>query len=278
MVLDLLEGGQLYDKIKAKYRFSIEETRAIMKGLLEGIAEMHSKNIMHRDLKPENLLFRTPDSTDLAIVDLGLATRVDIPSFMFVRCGTPGFVAPEVINIKDLNTKYEAICDVFSLGLIFHILLLGKTPFNGKNYNEILAQNRASNISFEGTEYLKLPLPAYDLLKKMLDNDPKTRIPARKAVQHQFFTSGKKDQMEIESPQLTEAQKIKQFQEDHKNRLAAGKDSPMPSPQIIPTRAVKNLTDEHGSFKMPGTPVLTGRLDAVSSEGFDSPSIQFGDR
>jgi len=112
----------LYDKIKAKYRFSIEETRAIMKGLLEGIAEMHSKNIMHRDLKPENLLFRTPDSTDLAIVDLGLATRVDIPSFMFVRCGTPGFVAPEVINIKDLNTKYEAICDVFSLGLIFHIL------------------------------------------------------------------------------------------------------------------------------------------------------------
>jgi len=122
MVLDLLEGGQLYDKIKAKYRFSIEETRAIMKGLLEGIAEMHSKNIMHRDLKPENLIFRTPDSTDLAIVDLGLATRVDIDAFMFVRCGTPGFVAPEVINIKDLNTKYEAICDVFSLGLIFHIL------------------------------------------------------------------------------------------------------------------------------------------------------------
>jgi len=92
------------------------------------------------------------------------------------------------------------------------ISLLGKTPFNGKNYNEILAQNRASNISFEGTDYLKLPLPgklwnsflfllflpltqhdlnmfvfvffpsAYDLLKKMLDNDPKTRIPAKKAL------------------------------------------------------------------------------------------------
>lgn len=77
---------------------------------------------MHRDLKPENLIFRTPDSTDLAIVDLGLATRADINAFMFVRCGTPGFVAPEVINIKDLNSKYDVICDIFSLGLIFHIL------------------------------------------------------------------------------------------------------------------------------------------------------------
>lgn len=93
-----------------------------MKGLIEGTAEMHAKNIMHRDLKPENLIFKTPDSCDLAIVDLGLATRADIDSFMFVRCGTPGFVAPEVINIHDLNCKYGTICDIFSLGLIFHLL------------------------------------------------------------------------------------------------------------------------------------------------------------
>ena len=57
-----------------------------------------------------------------------------------------------------------------------------------------------------------------------------------------------------------------------------GKDSPMPSPQIMPTKAVKNLQDEHGTFKMPNTPVLTGRTDAVASDGFDSPSIQFADR
>lgn len=105
-----------------KNRFSIDESRHIMKGLIEGIAEMHQKNIMHRDLKPENLIFKSPDSMDLAIVDLGLATRSDIDAFMFVRCGTPGFVAPEVINIKDLNTKYDVICDLFSLGLIFHLL------------------------------------------------------------------------------------------------------------------------------------------------------------
>lgn len=82
--------------------------------------------------------------------------------------------------------------------------------------------------------------------------------------------------MEIESPQMTEAQKMKQFQEEHRQRLGStNKDSPMPSPQIMPTRAVKNLQDDHGSFKMPNTPVLTGRTEAISNDGFDSPSVQY---
>jgi serine/threonine protein kinase len=77
---------------------------------------------MHRDLKPENLIFKSAHSTDIAIVDLGLATRTNLKKFMFVRCGTPGFVAPEVINIIDFDLIYDSVCDIFSLGLIFHIL------------------------------------------------------------------------------------------------------------------------------------------------------------
>ena len=83
---------------------------------------MHKNNIMHRDLKPENLLFKSAYSTNIAIVDLGLATRTNLKKFMFVRCGTPGFVAPEVINIIDFDLTYSSVCDMFSLGLIFHIL------------------------------------------------------------------------------------------------------------------------------------------------------------
>jgi serine/threonine protein kinase len=60
-----------------------------------------------------------------------------------VRCGTPGYVAPEVINIKDMKTKYAPVCDIFSLGLIFHLLVFGKSLFKGKTYNEILNENRA---------------------------------------------------------------------------------------------------------------------------------------
>jgi serine/threonine protein kinase len=81
---------------------------------------------MHRDLKPENLIFKNNNSLDLVIADLGLGTKTDVTKFMFVRCGTPGFVAPEVINIIDFDLKYDSVCDLFSLGLIFHILYIFK--------------------------------------------------------------------------------------------------------------------------------------------------------
>lgn len=101
---------------------------------------MHSRNIMHRDLKPENIIFRKNSTTsDCVIADLGLGTKIDLEEYLFVRCGTPGFVAPEVVNIKDMKTTYGPVCDIFSLGLIFHILLIGKPPFNGKTYNDVLA-------------------------------------------------------------------------------------------------------------------------------------------
>ena len=135
IVVELLEGGQLYDKIKAKYKFKPFEVKLIVYSILQGLKEMHSKRIMHRDLKPENLIFRTEGSWDCIIADFGLAEFSDAEEYLFVRCGTPGYVAPEVINIKDMKTKYDPICDIFSLGLIFHILVLGVSAFPGKTYN-----------------------------------------------------------------------------------------------------------------------------------------------
>ena len=75
---------------------------------------------------------------------------------MYVRCGTPGYVAPEVINIKNLKAKYDPICDIYSLGLIFFILLFRKSPFPGKNQNEVLKENRAANIRFDREECLRI--------------------------------------------------------------------------------------------------------------------------
>ena len=114
---------------------------------------MHGKNIMHRDLKPENLLFRKTGDWDCVIADFGLAEFSDEAEYLFVRCGTPGYVAPEVINIKDMTTKYKPICDIFSLGLIFYLLLIGKSAFPGKTYNEVLSQNRAANVSLSGDDF-----------------------------------------------------------------------------------------------------------------------------
>ena len=96
---------------------------------------MNERNIMHRDLKPENLLFKIQnDYSTITIADFGLATFINLKKFMFTRCGTPGYVAPEVINIKDENKIYGPECDIYSLGIIFHLLLLRKSPFDGNSF------------------------------------------------------------------------------------------------------------------------------------------------
>ena len=93
---------------------------------------------MHRDLKPENMILK--DNSDLEenqlkIVDFGLSSVCDVPDYLFKRCGTPGYVAPEIINSSSQeNSKFTTKVDIFSAGVIFYILFIGKSPFKGKSF------------------------------------------------------------------------------------------------------------------------------------------------
>lgn len=160
----------------------------MVKGILEGLKEMHSKNVMHRDLKPENILLRSTDSYECVIADYGLAEFADSEEYLFVRCGTPGYVAPEVINIKDMKTKYSPICDMFSLGLIFHLLVFGKSIFKGKTYNEVLNENRSCTFSLDAPEYSTVDEDIMSLLKGLLKVKPEERMTAEQALSHPYFT------------------------------------------------------------------------------------------
>ena len=78
---------------------------------------------MHRDLKPQNILIKSPtDDLDIKICDFGLATYVTEEKLLYPRCGTPGYVAPEIINLRDEKKRYDQKCDVFSLGVIMFML------------------------------------------------------------------------------------------------------------------------------------------------------------
>lgn len=91
---------------------------------------------MHRDLKLENILFRKPNVYDsLIIADFGLATNADAIPYIYCRCGTPGYVAPEVINERNMKAKHNVVCDIYSIGLIFYIMLTGKPAFPAKSYS-----------------------------------------------------------------------------------------------------------------------------------------------
>lgn len=123
-MLELLKGGSLLDRIKEKRILDEKEIVPIILGILRALEHAHEKGIMHRDIKPENILFRTKNyqEEDVCLADFGLSTLVEEKQYLFFRCGTPGYVAPEVINLKDEKGKYSQVCDVFSVGVILHIL------------------------------------------------------------------------------------------------------------------------------------------------------------
>ncbi|EGR33108.1 protein kinase domain protein [Ichthyophthirius multifiliis] len=102
--MEIVEGISLYDDIKkhAQQHYQEQEIREIMRMLIDGVCYCNNKNIMHRDIKPENLLFgKKGNQNVLKIVDFGLATYADEIPYIFPKCGTPGFVAPEIANLID---------------------------------------------------------------------------------------------------------------------------------------------------------------------------------
>lgn len=125
IVMEVLTGGNLNDFIKNKYVFKPDEIRIIIKTLLKTLQYIHSKNIMHRDIKPENILLRKAniEEKNICFADFGLSTFTNVPEFIYYKCGTPGFVAPEILKLtKTDEKKYGVSCDIFSLGVVFHIL------------------------------------------------------------------------------------------------------------------------------------------------------------
>lgn len=93
-------------RIREKGSINEKELRILIRNLVLALEHLHSKNIMHRDLKPENLLLKSKNSdSEIVVADFGLATRIDIDNILFKRCGTPGFVAPEVLLYKVIKPK-----------------------------------------------------------------------------------------------------------------------------------------------------------------------------
>jgi serine/threonine protein kinase len=129
-----------------KFGFPAENSaKAMIVHLLEGVHYLHSRGIMHRDLKLENIMVKKNSSGQVVpvIVDLGLAEYTAATKYLYTRCGTPGYVAPEVLRIKssDPVQTYSSSCDVFSIGVIYHILMFRKPVFEGKDVKEVIKKN-----------------------------------------------------------------------------------------------------------------------------------------
>ena len=105
---------------------------------------------MHRDIKPENILFRTDkifNPNQIVIADLGLATHTDVPEYLYGRCGTPGFVAPEIFHCRKPSDRYGVKCDLYSVGITFFYMVTGSLPYLGEK--SLPEENREMKLDID---------------------------------------------------------------------------------------------------------------------------------
>lgn len=133
IVMEMLKGGELFERIVGRPRFNEEDTAKLLRPLLESVAYMHDLGIVHRDLKPENILCGE-NLEDLKIADFGLSKMIMPTEKMEQACGTLSYVAPEVLT----NKGYGKEADLWSVGVIMFLLLCGKLPFDGENAEDII--------------------------------------------------------------------------------------------------------------------------------------------
>lgn len=122
MVFDHLAGRSLQDLLASNIKLKRNLVFLIIIGIAKGLAYIHDLKIIHRDIKVENIFFEGDYYDHPIIADFGLATFEDEVECLFSRCGTPGYVAPEILNFKPNYTKYTCISDIFGLGVIYHKL------------------------------------------------------------------------------------------------------------------------------------------------------------
>lgn len=136
LIMELVTGGELFDRIVEKGSYTEKDASGLIRQILEAVDYMHEQGVVHRDLKPENLLYYSPDEdSKIMISDFGLSKMED-SGIMETACGTPGYVAPEVLAQK----PYGKAVDVWSIGVISYILLCGYPPFYDENDAVLFAQ------------------------------------------------------------------------------------------------------------------------------------------
>ncbi|CAD8084498.1 unnamed protein product [Paramecium primaurelia] len=199
LVMEMAKGGSLLSLMKKRQTlFSRQDIKLIMKQLLEGLEFIHNHNIMHRDLKPENILFMNKDLESLVIADFGLAQSVDTHPYTYPKCGTPGFVAPEILEQDTELARYTVSCDIFSAGVILYVLLIGEPLFEKKDRKEQLELNRKCEINLSKFPSDQLDDLEKDLLMKMLSKNPEFRWSANNLLKHKFFVSEDSIESEVD--------------------------------------------------------------------------------
>uniref|UniRef100_A0A6U4N5F2 cGMP-dependent protein kinase n=2 Tax=Hemiselmis andersenii TaxID=464988 RepID=A0A6U4N5F2_HEMAN len=192
LVLDLLTGGTVLDRILEIESFSEVSAASVMVDVLNALHYLHNIGITHRDLKPENLLYVTSDPTSpeynvIKIVDFGLAKLQNDKNHLQTVCGTPYFIAPEILEEK--HATYGAEVDVWSLGVILYFMLCGFHPFDDAKYPVMFNNIKKGRYTFPSPFWDEISDGAKDYITKSLTVDPAKRPTALQCMDHHWIKS-----------------------------------------------------------------------------------------
>lgn len=179
-----MSGGELYNRFIAKDSFSEQEVAIAIRPVIDALRYCHDLGIAHRDLKPENLLFDSNEPTaTLKISDFGFA-RFSTDSLMSTLCGTPCYVAPEIINQEQYGEKV----DCWSIGVIIYLLLSGYPPFMDENNDKLFEKIKGGAFTFPAKDWDDISPEAKDLIKGLLVVDCNKRMACQDILNHEWMT------------------------------------------------------------------------------------------
>jgi len=189
IVLDLVTGGELFEKVVERGHFSEQQACTLVQQILGAVSYLHKNGIAHRDLKPENLLC-SPDKANIHIYvsDFGLSKIVSENEFqqMSTQCGSLEYCAPEVL----LGEMYEKSVDMWSVGVITYILLTGFFPFYDPTRNAAVLYQKIQEVQYDWEDCPTVTKEAKDFVSKLLVYDSKKRFTADEALEHKWMSSG----------------------------------------------------------------------------------------
>jgi calcium/calmodulin-dependent protein kinase I len=184
LVMEIMRGGELFDRIVEKEKYSENEAQKVIIDISNALKYCHEKGIVHRDLKPENLLYDSEkEDAIIKIADFGLAKLVDDNTMMKTACGTPGYVAPEVLK----KMRYTYKVDMWSVGVILYILLCGFPPFYDDNNVRLFSQIKTGRFDYPSPYWDGVSDEAKDLINKLLVVNPEERLDTAGVLAHPWI-------------------------------------------------------------------------------------------